>query len=103
MAAGAAEQQTAAQAALRRALEDFRASHEYSHAALVRHSRPVAKRRPKWSVQNVTQDCSFQPSRQAREQRLSIDEQIRDAMARHHPLDSLDADLPLDVKLAAEW
>eukprot|EP00965_Chrysotila_dentata_P026764 887740-Pleurochrysis_carterae.AAC.1 len=24
-------------------------------------------------------------------------------MARHHPLDSLDADLPLDVRLAAEW
>ena len=109
MAARAAEQQTAAQAALRRALADFRASHEYSQAVgkLTKmslgfgHSRPVAKRRPQWSVQNVTQDCSFQPSRQAREQ--SIEEQIRDAMARHHPLDSLDADLPLDVRCAAEW
>eukprot|EP00965_Chrysotila_dentata_P108036 3568195-Pleurochrysis_carterae.AAC.1 len=52
------------------------------------HSSHVAKRRPQWSVQNVTQDCSFQPSQQAREQ--SIDEQIRDVMAHHHPLDSLD-------------
>eukprot|EP00965_Chrysotila_dentata_P105181 3473726-Pleurochrysis_carterae.AAC.1 len=56
------------------------------------HSKAVAKRKSQWSVQNVTQDCSFQPNRQAREQ--SIDEQIRDAMARYHPLDSLDADLP---------
>eukprot|EP00965_Chrysotila_dentata_P001318 42548-Pleurochrysis_carterae.AAC.1 len=110
MASGAAEQQTAAQAALRRALADIWASQKYSHAVgkLTKmslgfcHSRHVAKRRPhQWSVQNVTQDCSFQPSQQAREQ--SIDEQIMYAMARHHPLDSLDADLPLDVRLAVEW